>query len=82
MAIVNRFNILLVEKRAREQRDIPLSEISKQTGLRPRTLFAWANNTVTRFDAHVINAICCYFNVKPGELFEFGPDDLPGVATP
>lgn len=82
MAIINRFSVLLTEKRVREERDIPLSEVAKATGLKRKTLFAWVNNTVTRFDIHTMNAICRYFSARPGDLFEFGPDDLPDVATP
>lgn len=74
VAINNRFGILLAEKRGQEKRNIPLSEVAEATGLPPKTLFAWANNTVTRFDVHVINAICQYFNVQPGALFEYVPD--------
>lgn len=74
VAINNRFGVLLAAKRSQEKRNIPLSEVSAETGLPPKTLFAWANNTVTRFDVHVINAICQYFNVQPGELFEYVAD--------
>ena len=74
VAINNRFGILLAEKRVKEKRNIPLSEVAEGTGLPPKTLFAWANNTVTRFDVHVINAICQYFGVQPGDLFEYVPD--------
>jgi DNA-binding Xre family transcriptional regulator len=79
VAINNRFGILLAEKRVKEKRNIPLSEVAQETGLPPKTLFAWQNNTVTRFDGHVINKICQYFGVQPGELFEYVPDpiDLP-----
>ena len=74
VAINNRFGILLAQKRGQEKRNIPLSEVSEATGLPPKTLFAWANNTVSRFDVHVINAICKYFGVQPGELFEYVED--------
>jgi DNA-binding Xre family transcriptional regulator len=79
VAINNRFGILLAEKRAQEKRNIPLSEVSEAIGVPPKTLLAWANNTVTRFDVHVIDAICKYFGVKPGDLFEYveGPTSQP-----
>lgn len=71
VAINNRFSVLLAEKRVQAKRNIPLSEVAEETGLPPKTLIAWANNTVTRFDVHVIDAICQYFSVQPGELFEY-----------
>lgn len=79
VTINNKFAVLLAERRVHEKRNIPLSEVSQETGLPSKTLFAWSNNTVTRFDVHVINAICQYFGVQPGELFEYVPD--PPVPT-
>ena len=74
VAINNRFAVLLAEKRVQEKRNIPLSEVSETIKVPAKTLFGWANNTVTRFDAHVIDAICQYFGVKPGDLFEYVPN--------
>ena len=74
VAINNRFGILLAQRRVQEKRNIPLAEVKNETGIPYKTLFAWQNNTVTRFDVHVINAICQYFGVQPGELFEYIPD--------
>lgn len=81
VAINNRFAVLLAEKRVREKRNIPLSEVAEETGLPSKTLFAWSNNTVTRFDVHVINAICKYFQVPPGDLFEYIPDPPEPTKT-
>jgi putative transcriptional regulator len=76
VAINNRFAVLLAEKRVQEKRNIPLSEVAAKTQLPHKTLFAWANNSVTRFDVHVIDAICRYFGVQPGELFEYVEDTI------
>lgn len=82
VAINNRFGILLAQRRVQEKRNIPLTEVADETGLPPKTLFAWANNTVTRFDVHVIDAICQYFRVQPGELFEYIPnEETPKAKT-
>jgi DNA-binding Xre family transcriptional regulator len=77
VTVNNRFAVLLAEKRMKEKRSIPLTEVSEATGIPHKTLFAWANNAVTRFDVHVIDAICKYFGVKPGDLFEYIEDDPP-----
>lgn len=82
VTVNNRFGEMLARKRAQEKRNIPLSEVAEQTGIPPKTLFAWANNTVTRFDAHVINALCQYFGIQPGELFEYVPDDKDDKDAP
>ena len=75
VAINNRFGILLAERRVKEKHNISLMDVARETGLPHKTLFAWQSNTVTRFDVHVINAICQYFGIQPGELFEYVPDN-------
>lgn len=74
VTINNRFGVLLAEKQKEERRNIPLAEVSEKTGISRRALYAWENNTVSRFDVPVINALCKYFGVHPGELFEYVPD--------
>jgi putative transcriptional regulator len=75
VTINNRFAILLAEKRIKERRNIPLAEIAEKTGVSRRALYAWENNTVTRFDVPVIDALCKYFGVNPGDLFEYIEDE-------
>ena len=73
MPIDNKFGVLLAEKRANAKRNISLSEVAKETGVSRPTLVAWANNTVTRFDMPVIEALCQYFDVTLSELLEYTP---------
>ena len=76
VAINNRFGVLLAEKRMREKRHISISMVSKETGVSRPSLQAWQSNTVTRFDLPVMDALCKYFGVKPGDLFEFFDDSI------
>lgn len=69
--INNRFGILLAEKRIKEKRRIAISEVAKETGISRQSLQAWENNTVTRFDVPVMDALCAYFGCGPGDLFEY-----------
>jgi DNA-binding Xre family transcriptional regulator len=71
--INNKFGVLLAEKRMKEKRNIPLSEVHEKTGISRPTLQAWANNTVTRFDLSVIEGLCEYFDVKLSDLLEYEP---------
>ena len=73
--INNRFGILLAEKRVDEKRNIPLAEVAEKTGIARKTLYAWQSNSVTRAEFKIIDALCSYFDVQPGELFEYIPDD-------
>ncbi len=74
--ITNKFAELLNEKQIKENRYIPLAEVAKETGISRRAIYAWENNTVTRFDMSVINALCDYFEIEPGELFQYAKDDI------
>lgn len=66
--INNRFGVLLAQKKAREKRNIPMIEIEREIGINRRTLYVWEKNTVTRYDAPVILALCQYFNCDIGDL--------------
>lgn len=77
VTVNNRFGILLAEKRIKERRNISLAEIADEIGIARKTLYAWSNNKVNRFDVPVIDALCQYFGVKPGELFEYIEDEKP-----
>ena len=66
--IVNRFRVLLAEKAEKEQKNIPLKEVERQTGITWTTLQSWANNKVSRFDEPVIIALCDYLECEVGEL--------------
>lgn len=77
VTVNNRFAILLAEKRIKERRNISLAEVADEIGISRKTLYAWENNTVTRFDVPVIDALCQYFGVKPGDLFEYIEEAKP-----
>ncbi len=75
VSINNRFGVLLAKMEAREKRNIPLTEVHQKTKISRRALQEWANNTVTRFDAGVLSALCQYYGCGPGDLLEYIPDD-------
>ena len=75
MTVNNRFAVLLAEKQIQERRNISLSEVSGITGITRKTLYAWENNKVSRFDVPVIDALCNYFDVDAGELIQFIRDE-------
>jgi putative transcriptional regulator len=77
VSINNKFAVLLAEKQVKERRNIPLAEVAESTGVSRRALYAWENNDVHRFDDVVINALCRYFGINPGDLFEYVEDETP-----
>ena len=60
--------MLLAEKEHRVKRRIPLTEVSEETKLNWKTLQGWANNSITRYDAPVIEALCKYLECEVGKL--------------
>jgi DNA-binding Xre family transcriptional regulator len=77
MPVNNKFGILLAEKRMKEKRNIPLTEVAKTTGIARRTLYAWQNNNIDRFDTDVIEKLCQYFGVRLSDLLEYIPVEDP-----
>jgi transcriptional regulator with XRE-family HTH domain len=56
--VYNRFKVLLAEMENRESRRISYEEIKDKTGVAASTLSKWATNTVRRYDADTIAALC------------------------
>ena len=77
VTINNKFAVLLAEKRVKERRNISLQEVAESTGISRQSLYKWENNKVNRFDTPVINALCQYFGIEPGALFQYVPDPPP-----
>jgi putative transcriptional regulator len=69
--IVNHFRILLAQKATRQQQNIALMDVQRETGIAWSTLNSWANNQVTRYDAPVIQALCEYLDCQVGDLLVF-----------
>lgn len=75
VTVNNKFAVLLAEKQVKERRNIPLTEVAEATGISRQALYKWENNSINRFEIRVINALCKYFNVQIGDLFEYIPDE-------
>ena len=74
VAINNRFGVLLAEKSKQEKRNISLQEVEEATGISRQALYKWKNNSIERFEMRVLNALCKYFEIAPGVLFEYVAD--------
>ena len=71
MTVNNRFAILLAEKRVLEKRNISLVEVAEATKVSRQALYKWENNSINRFEVRVIDALCEYFGIQPGDLFHY-----------
>ena len=80
VTINNRFGVLLAEKCKLEKRNISLQEVEEATGISRQALYKWKNNNIERVEMRVLNALCKYFEIEPGALFEYVPD--PSAEKP
>lgn len=71
--INNNFRVLLAKKSAADEHTITIDEVSKITGVSRRTISAWINNKVKRFDVNTIVSLCDYLQVNLSDLVEYKP---------
>ena len=77
--IVNHFRILLAQKATKQQQNIALMDVQRETGIAWSTLNSWANNQLTRYDAPVIKALCEYFDCQVGDLLVYEKETIPAL---
>lgn len=77
VTVNTRFRYLLEKKCQVEKRDISLAEVAQETGMSRQALYKWLNNKLDRVEINSINALCHYFGVQIGELFEYIEDEKP-----
>ena len=65
----------LDEKSFREGRKITLGEVSDQTGISRATLTRIANTPGYKTNTDTIDALCAYFDCRPGELLKRIPNE-------
>ncbi len=53
------------------ERKLKISDVARDTGLHRNTVTLLYQETATRVDLEAIDALCRYFSVSVGELFEF-----------
>jgi DNA-binding Xre family transcriptional regulator len=64
----NRLLILLHEKERKEGKRIKQAELARAVGVSSPTIAAWLTNDVTKFEAHIIEGLCAYFECSVGDL--------------
>ena len=71
--------LLLAEenvKRAKSGKaQLSQQEISRQTGIPPSVLNGLITGRTKRVDFHTIDRICTFFQVQPGDLFTWEPEE-------
>lgn len=62
------------------ERKLKISDVARETGLHRNTVTLLYQETATRIDLDAIDALCSYFGVQVGELFEFLDADAKHAA--
>jgi putative transcriptional regulator len=52
------------------ERKLKISDVARDTGLHRNTVTLLYQETATRIDLDAIEALCRYFEIKVGDLFE------------
>lgn len=58
------------------ERNLKITNVSRDTGISRTTLTALANNSGHGIQFETFNTLCTYLNVKPSQLFNFIPFDI------
>ena len=69
--IRNRLLELIQEKERKLRQRLTQHEIAEAVGATDHTIKKWIENNVTRFDKHMIEGLCNYFNCDVGDLLYF-----------
>jgi DNA-binding Xre family transcriptional regulator len=73
MAVLNRFQTLLRNKRAKEDREIKIEDIAEEINISRDTLSRYANQRIKRYDSATVEALCRYFGVEVGDFLYLEP---------
>lgn len=65
--------MLLNEKERQAGRRIKQIEIARELEISPRTVASWLQNDVTKFEAHIVERFCNYFDCDVSDLLYLEP---------
>lgn len=68
--IINRFPVILAEKRLR------VADVVRATGMSKTTLHKLYNDDSSRIDFETLDKLCRFLEVQVGDLLEYKSDDL------
>lgn len=71
--IRNRFKVLLAQKELIDKRKYTYDDISRETGLSPKTIASYSTNSVSRFDKGTLITLCNWFDCDLSELIQYPP---------
>lgn len=61
---------LLATREQAQGKRISLKQVARETGLRPYTIYGFANNTLKEYPADAIAKLCGYLSCEVGDLLK------------
>nr|WP_274521602.1 helix-turn-helix transcriptional regulator [Ectothiorhodospira variabilis] len=62
------------------ERKLKISDVARDTGINRGTITRLYQETATRVDLEVVDALCRYFECEVGELFEYRAEEGPKAS--
>lgn len=79
MAVRSRLKLLIAERNVERvktrQPTLTLRQLAEETGLAISTVNGLTTTRANRVDFNTLSALCRYFNVQPGDILEYVPDE-------
>lgn len=74
--ITSQLKVILAQRQIAKKSPCTIGELAAVTGLSRQTLYNFANNVTTRYDSHVLNALCKALDVDIGTLLVYSADQV------
>lgn len=72
----NRLLMLIQERERTMNRRIKLKDLAEFVGVTNHTITSWIRNDVRKYEAHIIEGFCDYFDCDLGDLLYFEISDV------
>ena len=73
--IRSQLKVILAQREVNDRPPYTISELASSTGLSRQTLYNLANNVTTRYDRHVLDALCKVLEIDVGTLLVYVPEE-------
>ena len=79
--IRSRLKIILAQREVAQRETFRIAELAVASGVSRQTLYNLANNATTRYDSHVLNALCQVLDIQVGEILLYIPDSSDATSV-
>ena len=72
--IRSQLKVILAQREVNDRPPYTIGDLASATGLSRQTLYNLANNVTSRYDSHVLSALCKALDIDVGTLLVYAPD--------